>query len=200
MNYLKEPVRNRLMRNIETMRKLSDEEVRIININTSGGYIEEVIHYWPDEKSLPQHVTACLFPKQDKWIWYLKHHHDPNIKPNPVYDKAYHIIETVLERENSLPLRTKQEDAQLKDMLDSCPDFSSKLVLVGLSCLMRPDDDPVAKARRAARSAFTEVRERSLGFVKRYENRTMKDEDEYKYFTECTIEEFIDDTLVNQSI
>ncbi|MBI5803731.1 hypothetical protein HY450_00640 [Candidatus Pacearchaeota archaeon] len=196
LRFIEEPVRSRVMRNLDIMRRLSNEQIRIINLGTSGEYVEDRVAVAGTGKYPPEdYVITHELPKQDKWIWHLKHDKDTNIKPSSVYDKAYHIITTALELNNSLPIRTEQEESELREALDSCPDFLSKATLVGLSSLMRPKDDAVAKARHTAWSMWTAVRERALDFVRRYEDRTIKEED-YSYFTTCKIEEFIDDTLV----
>jgi len=176
--------RERIEKNIE-MKFLSNSQVRAINLNTGGGYEIHDVSYSDQVQRLYR------LPPQEKWIWKSVHDNDPNIVSNPIYDKASKVIRTISKRSNSLPLRTEKEEKELKRLLDSTPDFSTKLHLVGLSALMRPKDDPIAKARDAARKAFTVVREYVLGLVEKYENRTMI-ESEYNELMNFSADELVE--------
>src|SRR3989344_2234466 len=194
-----EPISVRIRRNIEIVKNLTDEEIRIININSNGYYMREFSSYRKDKHSLPQHVLSFELPDKEKWIWYLKHDYEKsikeNFKPSLIYDKAYNIISTAQELNNNIPRMTKQEQNAIDNALESTSDFSTKLNIVGLSILMRPHNDAIEKAKHASWSMWTNVRNRALDFVRKYNDRKMT-EGEYNYFINCSIGDFIDDTQV----
>jgi len=183
MKKIVELKRERILGNIE-MKFLSDEQIRAINLNTMGGYEVHEIEY--DD----QIQRLYSLPLHDKWIWLAKYG-DLNIPDNPVYQKARNVISELVKRYMSLPVCSEEESKKLDELLESFPDTSSKLLLIGLSYLSRSENDPIQKTGRTAFVTMRITREYLLKLVEKFENR-MIIEKEYNQLMNSSVDELVE--------
>src|SRR3989338_811104 len=180
MKKIVELKRERIEKNIE-MKYLSDEQIRIINLNTKGKY--EVHKCETNEIEV-----LYQLPPQEEW-WRSSDRQ--NIPSNPVYEKAGSVIHELDQRWFSLPSCSEEESRNLEQQLKSCPDFSSKLMLGGLIYSLRDENNPIQKASATALKNSNVARDYVLKLVKKFEDRAMT-EKEYNELLNCSADELVE--------